>query len=92
MCEILNFAGNYFNNSSASPVPQTPCGFCPYPKPSAAYVKVIGTDTRVDRIGLSRTVSEIKGDIWKIFSPRAFNASAEGFPWNFVNVARQKRE
>ena len=41
-------------------------------------------------IGLSRTVSEINGDIRRkspIFPhPRVFNAHAEGFPWNLASA------
>jgi len=37
-------------------------------------------------IDLSRSVSEIYGDICKIFQPLAVSAPAEGFPWNFVTT------
>ena len=36
-------------------------------------------------MGLSRTVSDIKSDIRKIFSPRVFTASRRGFPFEFRN-------
>jgi len=36
-------------------------------------------------MGLSRTVSDIKGDIRKIFSPRVFTAPRRGFPFEFRN-------
>jgi len=51
--------------------------------------KVIGTGTDrsathdfplVFHMGLSRTVSEIKGAVCKIFPLRVFNAPAEGVP------------
>ena len=37
-------------------------------------------------IDLSRSVSEIYGDICKIVQPLAVSAPAEGFPWNFVTT------
>ena len=37
-------------------------------------------------MGLSRTDSEIKGDIYKVFYPRVFNTPLMGFPWNIVTV------
>jgi len=37
-------------------------------------------------MGLSRTISKIKGDSCKIISPVVFNVPAEGYHWNFVRL------
>ena len=42
-------------------------------------------------MSLSRTVSEIKGNIGQIFPPRVFNGSAEGFPLKFCNGVRPEQ-